>query len=266
MEIRKWEDLPEDCLANVFRRVGMESLLLDVPFVCKSWYRATLNPFCWERLDFYNIMFAPKDYLFYVIFDDDGVRMVHRLMVEYRIKEFSVDSMIKFLANRSSGNCIVLDLPANGCREEVFRFVIDKCPALRCLSFSCNLFKTDHLSIIQELIEKCKHLEFLNILDFTVSNLKEIVAKIGRNCQHIRGLGAPFAYIGEEEAAAIVTNLPNINYLVLTHSRIDRKYLVEILQGCKRLFHLDVSNCSGCKIDDKLLELASHIHTFKYEV
>ncbi|XP_021676206.2 F-box protein FBW2-like [Hevea brasiliensis] len=265
MERRMWEDLPEYCLVNVFRRVGMETLLLDVPFVCKSWYKATLNPLCWERLDFYDIMFVPKDDCFYRFYDVDGVRMVHKLMDEYGIKEFSAGSMIKFLVNRSNGKCTVLNLPADGCKEEVFKFVIDKCPALRCLSFSCDLFKTNYLPIIQELIEKCKYLEFLTILDFKVSNLKEIVAKIGLNCKNLWGFAAPFAYIGEEEAAAIVTTLPHISYLILKHSLIDRKYLVEILHGCKRLFHLDVSNCSGFKIDDKLLKLASHIHTFKYE-
>ncbi|KAJ6864118.1 hypothetical protein NC651_034835 [Populus alba x Populus x berolinensis] len=55
MEERKWEDLEFYCLVNVLGRVGMESLLLDVPFVCKSWYRASLDPSCWKHLVF------PKD-------------------------------------------------------------------------------------------------------------------------------------------------------------------------------------------------------------
>lgn len=143
--------------------------------------------------------------------------------------------------------------------------VFFRCPALRCLSFSCELFKNDHLPIIQDLIKKCKQLEFLSIFYSRVTNLKEIVAHIALNCQKFRGLSAPFAYIGEEEAAAIVTKLPNINYLILVHSYIDRKYLVEILLGCKSLARLDVSYCCGFKVDDNLLELASHIHTFKYE-
>lgn len=84
----KWEDLPEDCLANVFRRASVQSLLMDVPSVCKSCFRASLHPFCWKLLDFNNIVFVLKDILFHVIFDDEGVRMVHILVVEYRIKEF----------------------------------------------------------------------------------------------------------------------------------------------------------------------------------
>ncbi|KAJ4825713.1 hypothetical protein Tsubulata_001211, partial [Turnera subulata] len=50
MEGRKWEDLEKGCLVNVLGRVGMESLLLDVPFVCKSWYRAGLEPKRWEQI------------------------------------------------------------------------------------------------------------------------------------------------------------------------------------------------------------------------
>ncbi|KAJ6779011.1 hypothetical protein OIU74_002742 [Salix koriyanagi] len=52
MEERKWEDLEFDCLVNVLGRVDMESLLLYVPFVCKSWYKASLNPSCWKHLVF----------------------------------------------------------------------------------------------------------------------------------------------------------------------------------------------------------------------
>ncbi|XP_048436135.1 UDP-N-acetylglucosamine diphosphorylase 1-like [Pyrus x bretschneideri] len=33
---RSWEDMEQNCLAQVFIRVGLESLLLFIPFVCKS--------------------------------------------------------------------------------------------------------------------------------------------------------------------------------------------------------------------------------------
>ncbi|XP_057484887.1 uncharacterized protein LOC130770956 isoform X5 [Actinidia eriantha] len=33
----KWEELDMDCLVNIFGRLGLESLVLDVLFVCKSW-------------------------------------------------------------------------------------------------------------------------------------------------------------------------------------------------------------------------------------
>lgn len=44
MHERRWENLGMDCITMVFARVGMESLILSLPFVCKSWYAATLDP------------------------------------------------------------------------------------------------------------------------------------------------------------------------------------------------------------------------------
>ncbi|CAL8989633.1 unnamed protein product [Prunus brigantina] len=52
MDNRRWQDLEMACLVKVFEKVGMESVLLDVPSVCKSWYKATLNPSCWQCLIF----------------------------------------------------------------------------------------------------------------------------------------------------------------------------------------------------------------------
>ncbi|KAL7177283.1 hypothetical protein ACSBR2_030602 [Camellia fascicularis] len=49
MEGRKWEELNMDCLVNVLGRVGIESLILDIPFVCKSWSKATLSSLCCDR-------------------------------------------------------------------------------------------------------------------------------------------------------------------------------------------------------------------------
>ncbi|PIA29878.1 hypothetical protein AQUCO_05800154v1 [Aquilegia coerulea] len=49
---RNWEDLNTDCLINIFERVRLESLILDIPFVCKSWYKVSLDPHCWKLLDF----------------------------------------------------------------------------------------------------------------------------------------------------------------------------------------------------------------------
>ena len=52
MEGGNWEELNTELLVDIFRRVGMESLLLDVPLVCKSWYKASLDPMCWKHLHF----------------------------------------------------------------------------------------------------------------------------------------------------------------------------------------------------------------------
>ena len=96
MEQRKWEDLDKDCLVKVFEKVDMESLLLDIPFVCKSWHKETLNPSCWNSLIFPDFEpefpYVERDY---PIFD--------RFVSEFGLDRdhFSVTAFIKFVVNRS---------------------------------------------------------------------------------------------------------------------------------------------------------------------
>ena len=85
---------------NVFQKVGMETLLLDVPLVCKSWYKATLHPMCWQHL----------------IFPENFEAFADRIMKEYQ-KEIPITSFIKFIVNRSSRCATTLMLP-NRCSEE----------------------------------------------------------------------------------------------------------------------------------------------------
>ena len=72
--------------------------------------------------------------------------------------------------------------------------------------------------------------------------------------------------IHSEGASAIVTFLPNIRYLHLRHGIIDQKSLKIILQGCKKLVHLDVGDSLSFECDDQILELASHITNFQHVI
>ena len=56
----KWKDLSTDVLVNIFLIELGWSHLLDVPFVCKSCYKATLEPQCWEHLIFPSYI-KPRD-------------------------------------------------------------------------------------------------------------------------------------------------------------------------------------------------------------
>ncbi|XXG65211.1 hypothetical protein AAC387_Pa05g2973 [Persea americana] len=51
MKRRKWEDMEPNCLANIFSRVGLDSLIFWVPLVCKSWHAASSNPLCWKVIN-----------------------------------------------------------------------------------------------------------------------------------------------------------------------------------------------------------------------
>lgn len=108
MDQRRWEEFNTDCLTNIFGRVGMESLLFDVPFVCKSWYKASLDPCCWQRLIFPNVSFFG------------------RFVNEYRIDawKFSTRAFIKFVIGRSKGHATVLSLPPSASETDL-KYVSD---------------------------------------------------------------------------------------------------------------------------------------------
>ena len=114
MEGRKWDDLNEDILVNVLGRVGMESLLLDAPFLCKSWYKASREPQCWENLIFPRYI-KPND-LDYISEDNEGENEIsekgyaERLARKYQ-GNWSVTAFVKFIVNRSCGNAKIIKLP-----------------------------------------------------------------------------------------------------------------------------------------------------------
>ena len=124
MEGRKWEDTNKDILVNVLGRVGMESLLLDVPFVCKSWYKASREPQCWEHLIFPT--FIKPDDIDDICWEpeipDSG--FLERLAMTYQ-ENLSVTAFVKFIVNRSCGKARIIELPG-GCTEEALEYVANE--------------------------------------------------------------------------------------------------------------------------------------------
>ena len=120
MEGQKWEELNMDILVNVLRRVGMESLLLDVPFVCKSWYKASREPQCWEHLIFPKFI-TPDD-----IGEEDSPDrgFAERLAMTYQ-ENLSVTASVKLILNRSCGHATIIKLP-NYCTEEALEYVANQ--------------------------------------------------------------------------------------------------------------------------------------------
>lgn len=122
MERRKWEQLNKDILVLVFQRVGMESLLLDIPFVCKPWYKASREPRCWQHLIFPN--FESDD----TIEEEDSPckGFVERLAIMTPHQEnFPVTKFIKFIVDRSCGCATTIKLPAY-CPEEVLEYIANE--------------------------------------------------------------------------------------------------------------------------------------------
>ncbi|XP_059630056.1 F-box/LRR-repeat protein At3g48880-like [Cornus florida] len=146
MAERKLEELNMDCLVNVFGRLEIESLLLGVPFICKSWYNATLNPLCWQHLDF------PCEI-------SDSFKS--RLVDEYRLQKFDATGLIKFVVNRSGGKAVSLVLPSCS-KKEAFICAAEGCPALKFLTLPDDLHWGE-LHILPSLMSKWKNLLMLRL-------------------------------------------------------------------------------------------------------
>ncbi|KAL6146345.1 hypothetical protein ACLB2K_057026 [Fragaria x ananassa] len=296
---RRWEDLEVDCLANVFARVGMESLLLALPFVCKSWYATSHNPLCWKSLSFPD--FEPNPMFVSVHEIDFETRkfgpFYDKFINEYRINRtrFSITGFIKLVIKRSDGKATSLKLPGF-CNEEGLRYVSETCPELRMLHLCDDLVLFKHCRVVSELIGKWKYLEHLTLggkcgeilkqysgegsveylsksfeallaFDkFSDGNLHKILVQVGIHCKNFRSLHIFETLVGEAEALAIVTMLPGLMDLTLGQSRIERDNLVMLLQGCKKLCCFNLWYCEGFEgCDPELLKLASHISEFWYK-
>ncbi|EEF44211.1 conserved hypothetical protein [Ricinus communis] len=135
------------------------------------------------------------------------------------------------------------------CTEEMLNYVADKCPNSTYFSLPNCVF-LDEAGVILELIEKLKELQLFGIAPSPC--LIEVTAKISSDCKHFEGLSTPSGYIGDEEASAIVTNLPRIRSLTLTKSYIERvqRFVIdrEIL---KMASHIKIFNYKGLSLEDE---------------
>ena len=137
MEGGKWEDLSTDLLVDIFKRVGMKSLLFDVPFVCKPWYKASREPQCWKHLIFptitkHNHIFDYLDH-FDDIFEDENkpYRDFSEIlaMINHENTNLSTTEYVKFVVNLSCGNATIIKIYGD-CTEEALDYVANKASSL----------------------------------------------------------------------------------------------------------------------------------------
>ncbi|PRQ23813.1 putative leucine-rich repeat domain, L domain-containing protein [Rosa chinensis] len=267
MDFRKWDQLDHDCLVNIFAKVGrgdtesfMESMLMDVPFVCKSWHKASLDPKCWERLIFpiistslYNTDVETEDWT--------CDPFLKRFVSEYRInKSFSITAFIKFMVNRSKGCATEIRLPVCA-SEEALKHVAASCPRLKNLSLPADVvyYKS---RMIPDMIGKWKDLENL-LMGSCYHDMEKIISQIGLHCKNFYFLCIPDCLVCEDAASAIA-KLPNLKHIFMQNTKIERDNFVKLLKGCKNLVSLDARKCLGFDAGDKeISELASHISDFK---
>ncbi|CAL9758367.1 unnamed protein product [Musa acuminata subsp. burmannicoides] len=248
---RRWEEMPVDCLVDIFRRLGLHDLTLSVPFVCRCWRRASLDPGCWRRLDFRSLDLMPWSHF------------SRSFTSCYRLSSLSFSAFMRFVVARSRGSAAELLFPLSfGASIQDLTFVSMKCPRLKRLALPDNFMLEDDL-LIPELVGRWRDLEQLE-METKPSSFLEMIAVIGRNCSRfgrlkVRGL------IGKEDAKAIVDRLPDLNHLELSKSYLTKEELVVIVNGCRKLERLTVKDCLGLQVDDEVVRSASRIKCFEHE-
>ncbi|KAL3505078.1 hypothetical protein ACH5RR_034919 [Cinchona calisaya] len=250
MDQRKWEELEMDCLVEVFKWIGMESLLLCVPLVCKSWYKATLDPKCWQILVFPEIRCS----------EHFPGPMIKHFVHSYGLwwHDFPSMSFAKFVVSRSHRSATTLVLPGT-CSSQALEYISDECPELKFLGLSLDLLYHNG-PVLENLISKWKNLQVLSVGNCYMLN--EIFAQIRLHCKKFVGVICCYSWIGYEEASAIAS-LPKIKYLSFRKAHCHLNNLLMILESCRELELLELRDCGGFDCDDEIRRLASHIQTFR---
>ncbi|KAG1348021.1 F-box/LRR-repeat protein [Cocos nucifera] len=248
---RRWEDLAMDCLVNVFSRLNLEDLTLGVPFVCKSWHKASLDPQCWKILNFRALDLMPWG------------NFSKRFAQEYRIKSFSFSSFMKLATARSRRSAIDLSLPSTAFIASLpdLIYASNECPRVKLLALPDIL--QPYEKHIPEILGRWKELEFLD-MGLKPLSFVPILEQISLKCKSFVGLQM-YGCLYREDALAIVTHLPKLKYLAMKGSYLSKQELLVILDGCRELEELDVTRCRGFDVDDEILRKASGIKAFEYK-
>ncbi|KAF6143780.1 hypothetical protein GIB67_016701 [Kingdonia uniflora] len=229
MERRKWEELNRDCLVNILGRLGIEELVFDIPFVCKSWYKTSLDPECWKSLNFYEVSFIDN-------FSFLGKSFKKKYIDHYKVGNFMVDRFVEFVVNRSRGSATSVALPEYSTTNKTLEYIVDGCPKLRMLNVPMSLN-----DLGSKLVE-WKHLECLTIVGYGISQT-EVIKQISLNCKNLKALFIG-TQINKEDALALGT-MPKLNYLGLRGCLIYHEDLLLVLKGCVKLEFLDLGNCTS---------------------
>ncbi|KAJ8505365.1 hypothetical protein OPV22_006251 [Ensete ventricosum] len=237
-----------DCLVNIFRRLGLDDLTVSVPFVCTCWWRASLDPACWEALNLRSLDFTPWS------------QFSRSFASRYYLKTLSFSAFLRLVVHHSHGSASELIFPLySDASVHDLAYVSIK---LKTLALPDKLMLEDDLRI-PELIGRWKDLEQLELATKPTSFL-ETVAAIRHNCPRfarlkVRGL------IGKEDASAIAMCLPELKQLELSGSYLTKDELAVIMSGCWKQERLTAKDCLGFQADEELLRLASGIHSFEHE-
>ncbi|KAJ0980446.1 hypothetical protein J5N97_008701 [Dioscorea zingiberensis] len=249
---RAWEVMDTDCLSNIFRRLDVDDRVLAIPFVCKSWYHASIDPLCWLLLDLRPLDFMPRS------------PFALRFTKEYSLQPFAFtfSGFLKLVVHRSQGLASHLMFPlVFGPSLDDLVFSSKKCSSLKTLVLP--RLEQEAENQLPELIKHWKDLEELE-MESKPSSFLELVAQISVHCDKFSGLKM-FGHIRMEDSWALVNSLPKLKCLNLSKSCMSKEELMVMIEGLREMESLIVNECIGFQVDDEVKRRSLSIQNFEYE-
>ncbi|XP_047309302.1 putative F-box/LRR-repeat protein 23 [Impatiens glandulifera] len=216
------ENLSEDIIMLIMKKVGVVDILLNLQKVCRSWRNICKDPALWRSIDMHS------NYSYHIITCCSTTRINRTRYV--------MNDMIKHAIDRSCGQLIDIKLEKHF-NVDILKYLTYRKNQLKRLQIvSCKkvtnkgLSKaTKNMSSLEEL-----HIYFGNITNAGLKN-------IGRNCPRLKSL--TFDHQGRSIPTAIAKSMPELRHLSLFGNQISNRDLEAILDGCPHLESLDLREC-----------------------
>ncbi|CAA7024593.1 unnamed protein product [Microthlaspi erraticum] len=226
-----WAELPSELMASILVRLSVVDILENAQKVCKPWRCVSKDRSIWRKVDMQNLRNGLNSGKYYLsnmcrqaIDRSDGG------MVEINIGRFGTDSLLTYIADRSSN--------------------------LRSLKFAMNVRITNEGLVLA--VAKLPLLETLEISSLWFNlNLKAI----GHSCPKLKTLKlncsdcCRFEYkCDDDDALAIAESMPELRELQLLANRLTNTGLNAILDNCLHLEHLDLRQCLNINLSEGDME------------
>ncbi|GLJ48127.1 hypothetical protein SUGI_1016180 [Cryptomeria japonica] len=238
-----WSDLTEQALVDIFSRLNLGERWNRASPVCKSWFKASRDPFLWHVVDFEQYFGRTRENAFW-------------WTVEFQKK---IDRMVKIAVDCGGGN--LRELHVRHCSDESIAYMAQRCPNIQRLSIKTCQNVTD--TSVCQIASGCYKIEELDIsYCYNISHAS--LEKIGANCKYLTTLkrnmlnsldpsehrdAIPTEYInmaplsGDDEATVFAKYMPNLKHLEIKFSKLSPKGLRILVDGCPNLEHLDLFGC-----------------------
>ncbi|CAN6861559.1 unnamed protein product [Brassica oleracea] len=215
-ECRSWAELPSELTSSILSRLSSIDILENAQKVCTSWHRVCKDTAMWRKIDMRNF--------------GDLV--------------LNLEMMCRHAVDRTQGGLVEIDIWHFG-TDSLLSFIADRSSNLRSLRLAmCSPITTDGLT---EAIAKLPLLEELEVSYCSLSG--ESLKLVGQSLPNLKtlklnriGLLRP-RYESDIDALAIAETMHGLRFLQLFGNILTNGGLNAILDNCPDLEHLDLRFC-----------------------